>query len=452
MTVAFARRDAVSEPLDIAGIGIGPSNLSLACLFESVPEIRSCFFERRPCFDWHPGMMMPGVELQSSFLKDLVTPVLPTSRWSFVSYLVAHKRLYAFLNANYDAVPRQEFARYLAWVANGVDGLRFGTEIRDVEHRDDRFFLRFDNGQEEARNLVIGTGSSPFVPDWAKPFLSADCFHNSEAKSRLSDLGAARIVVVGGGQSGGEVVEALLADPGSMTELTWISRRHNFEPINDTPFSNQVFSPEYVQAYLKLSGEQKQAALRNSILTSDGLSISTIHSIYRRLYALRYLEPSTLNASLAPNRDVIQMERNGNAYRLIVRNQFDGGIEVLHADAVVLATGYRFRLPDALGSLGDRIALDRNGYPLLNDDYTMQWTGPRANRLFAQNAGRYSHGIADSQLSLMAWRSATIVNTLLGRQHFDAEPDNGQLAWATEIASAMPHQLRTGYSDGMLSS
>lgn len=169
---------------------------------------------RQPYINY--GMMMPGVELQSSFLKDLVTPVLPTSRWSFVSYLVAHKRLYAFLNANYNAVPRQEFARYLAWVANGVDGLRFGTEIRDVEHRDDRFFLRFDNGQEEARNLVIGTGSSPFVPDWAKPFLGADCFHNSEAKSRLSDLGAARIVVVGGGQSGGEVVEALLADPGSM--------------------------------------------------------------------------------------------------------------------------------------------------------------------------------------------------------------------------------------------
>ncbi|MBX4920754.1 SidA/IucD/PvdA family monooxygenase [Rhizobium bangladeshense] len=452
MTVAFTRRDALNEPLDVAGIGIGPSNLSLACLLESVPELRSRFFERRGSFDWHPGMMMPGVELQSSFLKDLVTPVLPTSRWSFISYLVAHKRLYAFLNANYDAVPRQEFARYLAWVAKGVESLRFSTDIRDVEHRDDRFVLRFDNGQEEARNLVIGTGSSPFVPDWAKPFLGGDCFHNSEAKSRLGDLKAARIVVVGGGQSGGEVVEALLGDPSSIKELTWISRRHNFEPINDTPFSNQVFSPEYVQAYLKLGGEQKQAALKNSILTSDGLSISTIHSIYRRLYALRYLEPSTLNASLSPSRDVIQMERNGNAYRLIVRNHFDGGIEVLHADAVVLATGYRFRLPDALGSIGERISLDRNGYPSLNDDYTMQWTGPRTNRLFAQNAGRYSHGIADSQLSLMAWRSATIINALLGRQHFDAEPDNAQLVWATQAASAMPHQLQAGYSDGMMSS
>ena len=39
MTVAFTRRDALNEPLDLAGIGIGPSNLSLACLLESVPEV-----------------------------------------------------------------------------------------------------------------------------------------------------------------------------------------------------------------------------------------------------------------------------------------------------------------------------------------------------------------------------------------------------------------------------
>ncbi|WP_431323506.1 lysine N(6)-hydroxylase/L-ornithine N(5)-oxygenase family protein [Rhizobium sp. YTU87027] len=452
MTVAFTRKDSANEPLDIAGIGIGPSNLSLACLLEAVPAIHGRFFERHTTFDWHPGMMMPGVELQSSFLKDLVTPVLPTSRWSFISYLVAHKRLYAFLNANYDAVPRQEFARYLAWVAKGVDGLRFGSEVREVEHRADRFVLHFDTGHEEARNLAIGTGTSPFVPDWAKPFLGADCFHNSEAKWRLGELDASRVIVVGGGQSGGEVVEALLSEPGQISELTWISRRHNFEPINDTPFSNQVFSPEYVQAYLKLSGEQKQAALKHSILTSDGLSISTIHSIYRRLYALRYLEQSALNANLAPNRDVVQMERNGKAYRLIVRNQFDGGIEVLHADTVILATGYRFRLPDALASLPDRIALDRNGYPLLNDDYSVQWAGPRANRIFAQNAGRYSHGIADSQLSLIAWRSANIINTLLERRHFDAEPDNAQLVWMSELSQGPSHDVRIGYLESALSS
>ena len=78
-----------------------------------------------PSFDWHPGMMLPDVELQSSYLKDLVTPVMPTSPWSFISYLVAHKRLYAFLNAQYDAVPRREFAQYLAWVASQLKNLTF---------------------------------------------------------------------------------------------------------------------------------------------------------------------------------------------------------------------------------------------------------------------------------------------------------------------------------------
>lgn len=431
MTVAFNRMDAVDQALDFVGIGIGPSNLSLACLLEAVPGLRSHFFERRAGLDWHPGMMLPGVELQSSFLKDLVTPVLPTSPWSFVAYLVAHKRLYAFLNANYDGIPRKEFARYLAWVAEGVGGLSFGREVREIEHSDSRFRVRLDSGTVEARNIVVGTGTSPFVPAWAEPFLGANCFHNAEAAFRLGDLKARRIVVVGGGQSGGEAVEALLNGPRAIDDLAWISRRHNFEPINDTPFSNQVFSPEYVRAYLSLNHEQKQEAFKTSILTSDGLSLSTIHSVYRRLYALRYLDASPINARLMPSRDVIQMEADGGSYRLIVRNRFDGGIEMLHGDAVILATGYRFRLPDCFSGLADRITVDAQGLPLLNDDYTLKWAGPNSNRIFAQNAGRHSHGIADSQLSLMAWRSAGIVNSLLGRQHFDIEPDNAQLEWSS---------------------
>ena len=61
-----------------------------------------------------------------------------------------------------------------------------------------------------SRNLVLGTGTTPSVPSWAMPFLGETCFHNSEARRRLPALNGARIAVIGGGQSGGEVVEALL--------------------------------------------------------------------------------------------------------------------------------------------------------------------------------------------------------------------------------------------------
>ncbi|RCW82697.1 lysine N(6)-hydroxylase/L-ornithine N(5)-oxygenase family protein [Phyllobacterium bourgognense] len=448
MTAMFASNDrasSASDTLDLAGIGIGPSNLSLASLLDGVGNVRAHFYESRASFDWHPGMMLPDVELQSSYLKDLVTPVMPTSPWSFISYLVAHKRLYAFLNAQYDAVPRREFARYLEWVASQLKSLSFNSTVREVKFDRDKFLVQFDSGAVTARNLVLGTGTTPSVPSWATPFLGERCFHNSEARHRLPGLNASRIAVIGGGQSGGEVVEALLNSKSTLKELNWFSRRHNFEPINDTAFSNQVFSPEYVYAYLNLNSDQKLDALKASILTSDGLSISTINAIYRRLYSLRYLENRNIDAKLSPNRDVIQVEGDKDGYRLIVRNRFDGGVEVAHADAIVLATGYQFKLPDAFAGLVDRIQFDRHNRPVLDDRYCLNWSGPKQNRIFAQNAGRYSHGIADSQLSLMAWRSAHIVNSLLGRSHFDLEPHDSQVNWLSSGHDALGQNIAVDY-------
>ena len=64
---------------DVAGIGAGPFNLSVAALLAPLGQLRSAFFDKRSSFDWHPGMMLPGAKLQTSFLKDLVTAADPTS-------------------------------------------------------------------------------------------------------------------------------------------------------------------------------------------------------------------------------------------------------------------------------------------------------------------------------------------------------------------------------------
>jgi lysine N6-hydroxylase len=423
----------VTGSLDLAGIGIGPFNLSLAAQLDSVPKLQARFFERRPRFEWHPGMMLPDVELQSSFLKDLVTSTNPTSPWSFVAYLVAHKRLFAFLNAQYDAVPRREFARYFEWVAQNLGNLHFGSDVREISHNGREFVVSANGARYRASNIALGVGTSPSLPAWAASLPSDRCFHCSEAMERLPDISKSQIAVIGGGQSGGEIVQYLLSRERLPSSLRWISRRHNFEPINDTPFSNQVFSPEYVDAFRRLNDERKLAALGTHILTSDGLSLSTINAIYRRLYALRHLEGRSPDIELLPNRDVIQVDRQHDRFRLIIRNGFDGDIEIVSADILVLATGYKFKLPDAIAPLRDRIVVDRNERLVLADDYSAAWDGPRQNRIFALNAGRYSHGIADSQLSLMAWRSATIINALLGRDHFDLELPQPVVRWSSEL-------------------
>ena len=65
------------DKLDLVGIGIGPFNLSLAAQLDDVRDVKYAFLEQKAEFAWHPDMMLPGVELQTSFLKDLVTLTNP---------------------------------------------------------------------------------------------------------------------------------------------------------------------------------------------------------------------------------------------------------------------------------------------------------------------------------------------------------------------------------------
>ncbi len=419
-----------SQVLDLAGAGIGPFNLSLAAQLDSIPALSVRFFEKRPSFSWHPGMMLPGAEMQTSILKDLVTATNPTSPWSFLSYLVTHKRFYQFINAEYEAVPRKEFADYLGWVARGLTSLRFGTGMRDVQMADGLFSVATDNAQVHARNLSVGVGKIPALPAWAERLPKSLAFHSSEAASRLSDLKARRVAVIGGGQSGAEIVDALM-DMKAVSSIHWLSRRPNFEPLDATPFTNEIFTPGYMERFHGLPEDLRLTHTRRQVLASDGVSPSTLKKLYRRLYEKK-VDGADHGIALRPYRDVISALSNGPEIELTMRNGFDDSIETIEVDMVVLATGYRFVLPDFLQSLQSRIAVNSIGEPVLESDFSVAWDGPRENRIFVLNAGRHSHGIAEPQLSLAAWRSAVIANALLGKAHFDLDQLDPIVQWESQ--------------------
>ena len=76
---------------DLIGIGFGPSNIALAIALDEQRQAGQAkdalFIERQPCFAWHPHMLLENAHMQISFLKDLVTPRNPGSRFSFLNYL-----------------------------------------------------------------------------------------------------------------------------------------------------------------------------------------------------------------------------------------------------------------------------------------------------------------------------------------------------------------------------
>ncbi|MFA9789000.1 lysine 6-monooxygenase, partial [Klebsiella pneumoniae] len=79
--------------------------------------------------------------------------------------------------------------------------------------------------------------------------------------------------------------------------------------------------------------------------------------------------------------------------------------------------------------LMSRIAMRDECNFKVRDDFTLEWNGPKENNIFAVNASMQTHGIAEPQLSLMAWRSARILNRALGRDLFDLSMPPALIQW-----------------------
>ncbi len=386
--------------LDAVGVGVGPFNLSLAALLAPT-GFNARFFDKSADFQWHPGLLFPEATIQVSYLKDLVTLVDPTSPHSFVAFLRANKRLYRFINRTEVRVSRKEFNQYLQWVAGRLPNVEFGAEVREVHLGGQAFTARLDQRTLYARDLVLGTGLVPNIPEWAQPYLGNEVFHANDYLRHPIDATGRVVTVVGGGQSGAEVIWHLLLDTAHLPgQLVWISHRPNFLPLQ----------------------EQRNTLLAEQKLASDGVSPALLQRIYDRLYDLEFLEPAGRRFLLLPSNEVVDLQRGSPGCDLSLRDRWGAG-RTVRADMIVLGTGYGYELPEAMQPLADRISWDRDGLPV-RADFSVEWDGPPGLRIYAQDAARPMRGVADPNLSLMAWRSAIIANSLLGRQVYDVNGES----------------------------
>ena len=222
-----------SQHVNLAGIGAGPFNLSVAALLNKVSGMQAAFFDKKPSFNWHPGLMLDDAKLQTSWMKDLVTPADPTSPFSFLNFLVQKGRFYSFINAEQSAISRQEFAQYLAWVAEQLPSAQFGSHVREINYKQNKFWLRFDDKIISADHLCVGTGTQPFVPSFANDFLGSQVFHGGQILNQKRNFAGKKVVVVGGGQTGAEVFLNLMHGQwGARDSVHWLSRRENFEQLD----------------------------------------------------------------------------------------------------------------------------------------------------------------------------------------------------------------------------
>ncbi|MEU6241407.1 SidA/IucD/PvdA family monooxygenase [Streptomyces sp. NPDC047024] len=452
-------RHEPASPRDLVGIGIGPSNLSLAALAHPLAELDAVFYEQRPGFDWHPGLLIDDATLQVPFLADLVTLADPSSPWSFLNYLRARQRLFPFYFAEHFHIRRAEYNAYCRWVSRHLPGLRFSHQVDTVRWDPERDvfevdFTRLDAeghaeslGRTRARNLVLGIGTAPHIPEPLRPLAAAPGVPVLHAADYLTHrdalLAAGHVTVVGSGQSGAEVFLDLLRHrPQGHEGLHWLGRTPAFAPMEYSKLGLEHFTPDHTRYFHALAEPVRDRLVPAQWQLHKGVDAGTLAAIHDELYR-RTLHGGWPDAVLTPGVHVRTAGRLGTGQvELHLEHHDQGTRSRLATDAVVLATGYRERpLDGVLAGLTPHLRRDSHGRPLIDDAFRLVLDPAVTGAVHVQNAELHTHGVGAPDLGLTAWRSASILNSLTGKEQYP-------LPTRTAFTTFGLHPQRTNPGDG----
>lgn len=411
---------------DAIAIGAGPFNLGFAAL-AGPAGLDVVVLEGREGPAWHPGMMLAGTHLQVPFLADLVSMADPTHPLSFLAFLKHSGRIYPFyIRENFYAL-RSEYAKYLAWAAARLP-VRYGHRVIDVGHDGSAYLVtaHTPDGPRtfSARNLILGTGTEPLMPDAVPATLRSDprVVHSSgylPARERL--VAARHIAVIGSGQSAAEIFDDLLAGAGEHRHVEWLTRSPRFFPLEYTKPTLEMTSPDYLDHFTGLPQSARDRLSADHHGLYKGVNAELLNSIYDQLYADSVDGPAPVTLRTATALEDIR-ERGGNGGHkdsliLSLRHGEDGGLHETEVDAVVLATGYGYRQPDFLAGMEERLSRLPDGRWDVDRGYGIG----RHGDVFVQNAELHTHGFTAPDLGMGAYRNSILVNRLCGREHYVVE-------------------------------
>lgn len=436
--------------LDVIGVGLGPFNLSLAALLDELSneeKIEARFFEREPEFNWHKGMILPHTTLQVPFMADLVTLIDPTSCYSFLNYLHHQHRLLKFYFIENFKIPREEYNHYCQWVADQLSTLRFDSEVLDIQfnqYQDGFIVTVLEFGKYvsyKARNIVIGTGTYPNLPPSLQKIAEQEpsrCMHSAQFRNNFDlnklsrtqskeDKQVPRVLVLGSGQSSAEVYRELFdkqmdSDGVINYQLDWITRSTGFFPMEYSPLGLEHFSPDYIDYFYHLEDISKHNVLKQQGLLYKGMGFSTIQDIYTRLYE-RTIANRPQYSTLISNASLEKVTVDDDRFKVTFRHNQQKQEFSEQYDYIIAGTGYQHRLPNCMSSILDHVSINDLGQPNIDREYRLEYCGgnEKAGYIFVQNQELNTHGVGTPDLGLGAYRSAMIINQLIGRNKYDTD-------------------------------
>ena len=415
-----------TREVELLAIGAGPSNLALAVALEELaPALaRRCLvLEKDQQVSWQRGMLLPEAQSQVSFLKDLVTMRNPRSRFSFLNYLHVIGRLDQFVNMGSFVPYRVELAAYLKWVSEQLSAVQveLGAEcvgvspVRDADRTLTGWRARMADGSTiGSRYLVIGTGRDTRVPEALKALPAERLVHSTEYLQRIALLDKDRpwrVAVIGAGQSSAELFLAVQSDL-PQSRPTLVMRSIGMNMYESSKFNNELFYGSFVDKFFEARHEARRQMLAMMRHTNyAGLAPDTMETLYRQFYLDRFNGRHRL--ALLPMHDIASSRTDGDEVVLNLVDWRTGAAEELRCDLVLLGTGFSPEMPWMVRELAAELGLEQIE---VSRHYRLRVEGPATGACYLQGVNEATHGIADSLLSVLAPRSAEIVQDVLAHR------------------------------------
>ncbi|ATN05257.1 alcaligin biosynthesis protein [Chryseobacterium indologenes] len=410
---------------NVIGIGIGPFNLGLAALSHPISELKTLFLDQRDGFDWHPGLMIDHVTLQTPFLCDCVSMADPTHPLSLLNYLKETDRLYKFFIRENFFIPRKEYNRYCQWVIKQLPECRFSTQVTDIEYENGIYLVStIDTKTKEKQvfkteRLVLGTGTQPHIPSFI-PKNDARIIHTSSYLYRKEELlsQGKKIAIIGSGQSAAEVFYDLLQSRDEDMQLGWYSRPDRFFPMEYSKLTLELTSPDYVEYFYSRSEEARKTILSKQQAQFKGINYDLINDIYDFIYDLN-IDNADPKLTIIPNSQLDRVNNESPESLHLEFTQLEQEVPYeQEADYLILGTGYRYHEPLFLKNIQSRIKRDSNGLFAVNRNYSIDENG---GEIYVLHAEVHTHSYISTDLGMAAYRNSFIINDILGREHYKVE-------------------------------
>ena len=413
---------------DFIAVGIGPFNLSLACLCSPLQNISCLFLDKAPDFSWHPGLLIEGTTLQNPFLADMVSMADPTSSFSYLNYCKQKGHLYNFYIREDYYPSRLEFNNYCRWTTEQLDNLHFSHEVQGITFDEAGAFYVIEGLDlvtnntfyYKAKKLVIGVGSEPQLPDVFDDKDQAYRVHSSHYLPNKSDLMQCKnITVVGSGQSGAEVFYDLLCDPATReAQINWVSRASRFFQMETGKLTLDLITPDYTDYFFDLEQSDKKSELLNQRNIYTGVNQSLINKIYDLLDDRR--ENKHCFPQILPNLILEECRRNEQSqnYELVFNHKHHQQRYQHNTDGLVMATGYHPLIPKFISGVEHKIRWTEKGRYIQAKNWSVDVS---ENEIFVQNAGVESHGLSNPDIGLSCYRNSELIRHLTGHDYYPQE-------------------------------